>query len=377
MDGKISTGLNMKTKSKLYVVIINILVFCILWCILELICHTIYRNTPPKFNNGKWIVETNLGHKFDNTKQSIISHPYLLYVNNPNYFDSVLQHNSLGYRSSEFKIVKDSNTFRILALGGSTTYGYLNKDPNKTWPAILQKKLQAITTKKVEVINAGLNYATSAELLAAYIFRHRFLSPDLIIFHEGGNDVFPEIFPNYNPEYTHFRSHGNGTKLRKGERFLLYSNVFKLFYTFWLNSTGTVYSPQPFDYEQLNKSEVKERIANDSNYIGFKRNVDLLITLARLEGSKILLMSFLNAPRDRIYETRSELRNIVDEYIYATNKNNEIMRNLCSLNKVNFIQLDPGLFKTEWFIDNCHLYEPGEETKAQILFDQLKGLFNN
>jgi hypothetical protein len=377
MDGEVSTGLKMKNNNKLHILIINILVFCILWCILELICHTIYRNTPKKFNNGKWIVETNLGHKFENTQQSIISHPYLLYVNNPYFFDSVLQHNSLGYRSPEFKIDKDSNTFRILALGGSTTYGYLNKDPNKTWPAILQKKLQRITNKKVEVINGGLNYATSAELLAAYIFRHRFLHPDLIIFHEGGNDVFPEIFPNYNPEYTHFRSNGNGTKLRKGEQFLLYSNVFRLFYIVWLNSTGTVYSPQPFDYEQLNESEVRERVANDSNFIGFKRNVDLLITLARLERSKILFMSFLNASRDKISETRPDLRNILDEYIYATNKNNEIMKSLCSANKVNFIQLDPGLFKKEWFIDNCHLYEPGEETKAQIVFNQISGLLKN
>jgi hypothetical protein len=361
----------MKNKSTFHVLIINVLVFCILWAFLELICHIIYKNTPGKYDNGKWIVETNLGHKFDNTRQSIISHPYLLYVNNPNYFDSVLQHNSLGYRSPEFKTEKDSNTFRILALGGSTTYGYLNRDPKKTWPAILQEKLQKITTKKVEVINAGLNYATSAELLAAYIFRHRFLNPDLIVFHEGGNDVFPEIFPNYNPEYTHFRSNGNSTKLRKGERFLLHSNVFRLFYVIWLNSTGTVYSPQPFDCSRLIKSEVKERVANDSNYTGFTRNVDMLITLAKVEGSKIIFMSFLNAPRDKISESRPDLRNILDEYIYATNKNNEIVKSLCSANKVTFIQLDPSLFKKEWFIDNCHLYEPGEEIKAQIIFDQI------
>ena len=364
----------MKNSGKLKIIVINLIVFCFLWLVLELMSHKIYKNTPSKYKNGKWIIETNLGHKFDNSEQSIISHPYLLYVNNPNYFDSVLQHNSSGYRSPEFKIRKDSNTIRILTLGGSTTYGYLNRNPNTTWPAILQRKLQRNTNKKVEVLNGGLNYATSAELLASYIFRHRYVNADLIILHEGGNDVFPEVFPNYNPEYSHFRSNGNSIKLRKGEKFMLHSNVFKLFYSVWLNTSGTVYSPQPYGCDELIKTEVVERVANDSNFIGFKRNVDLMITLAKSDGKKIFLMSFLNAPYKRIYETRPDLKNIVDEYIDATNKNNEIMKNLCLLHNVKYIQLDPDSFKSEWFIDNCHLYEPGEELKADIVFGHIQEL---
>ena len=53
------------------------------------------------------------------------------------------------------------------------------------------------------MVNAGLPYATSAELLAGYMFRHRYLDPDLVIIHErGGNDTSPLMYEDYNPEYT-------------------------------------------------------------------------------------------------------------------------------------------------------------------------------
>jgi lysophospholipase L1-like esterase len=364
----------MKKDSKVKILIFNLIILIFLWSFLEIICTLFYRNLPSKFRNGKRIVEINLGHKVDNTEESIISHPYLLYVNNPFHKDSVLQNNSLGYRGPEFSIKKDSNTIRILVLGGSTTYGYLNKNPEKTWVAVLQKKLQSAYKKKIEVINGGLNYATSAELLASYVFRHRYINPDIIIFHEGGNDAMSVLFPDYNPEYTHFRSNGSSAKLRPGEKFLLTSNVFKLFYSIWLNNTGVIYTSQPFDCGKLVKSDVQIRVTNDSSYVGFNRNVDLLIKLARIDNSKIILMGFLNAPKDIIINTRTDLRNIVDEYIYASEKNNEIMKDLCLLHKIEYIQLNQDLFKDEWFLDNCHLNYEGEELKAEIVFEQIKEL---
>ena len=53
-------------------------------------------------------------------------HPYLLWENTPEYVssDGIKQTNHLGYRNSnDFNITKDAKVFRILALGGSTTYG--------------------------------------------------------------------------------------------------------------------------------------------------------------------------------------------------------------------------------------------------------------
>lgn len=368
--------------NKLKLIAINLVVFIILWVIVEFVAGRIYSNLPEEFNNGINIIERNLGHKFDDTKQSIISHPYMLYSNNPGHIDSIVQNNTLGYRGEEFNPIKDKKTFRILTLGGSTTYGYLNKNPKTTWSALLEKKLNAHiknlntdsinTYSKVEVINAGLNYGTSAELLAGYMFRHRYLAPDLVIFHEGGNDVSPTVYPDYSPEYTHLRASGNTIKLRSGEKILIKSNFFKLLYCLWLNNTSTVYTPYPYSFFKLDANEVKQRVHNDSNYIGFERNVDLLVKNVISDSSEIVLMGFLNSSNKKIGETRPNFKHIVKEMVFATNKNNSIMSKIAEKYKIDYINLDKNNFPDDLFIDNCHLIEKGEDLKAQAVFEVIK-----
>ena len=111
------------------------------------------------------------------SQTALLPHPYLLYNNIPNMqADGYQQTNSLGYRNDEFPLEKPAETIRILCLGGSTTYMWpYVKNPKDTWVARLETKLQAISRKRVQVINGGLNYGTSAEALAGYVFRHRFL----------------------------------------------------------------------------------------------------------------------------------------------------------------------------------------------------------
>jgi hypothetical protein len=53
--------------------------------------------------------------------------------------------------------------------------------------------------------NAGLPYGTSAKLMIQYLQVGKFKNPHLVIFHEGGNDVAPLLFPNYRTDYAHFR----------------------------------------------------------------------------------------------------------------------------------------------------------------------------
>ena len=54
-----------------------------------------------------------------------------------------------------------------LVLGGSTTFMWpFIKNPADSWVARLETKLQAISSKRVQVINGGINYGTSAEALA-------------------------------------------------------------------------------------------------------------------------------------------------------------------------------------------------------------------
>ena len=60
-------------------------------------------------------------------------HPYLVYYPTPNYRKGKTFHNSLGYRSEEFTAKKPDNVFRIVAMGGSSTYDVSIEDNEKTF----------------------------------------------------------------------------------------------------------------------------------------------------------------------------------------------------------------------------------------------------
>jgi lysophospholipase L1-like esterase len=234
--------------------------------------------------------------------------------------------------------------------------------------------LQTTVSKKIEVINAGLKYGTSAELLASYVFRHRYLKPDIIIFHEGGNDAVPVFFPHYNPEYTHFRDHGTGTALRRGERVLLYSNIFKVFYSLWLNRNETVYKAQPHPLGELNREEVMRRVADEKNYEGFRRNLDLLIRLAKMDSAQVVLFGFVQAREENLAKKRADHAGFEKAVIECVGKNKAIMRTLAE--RYNLVYIDPpqDLFDDRWFLDNCHLTPEGEAMKAKVVFDQIRPL---
>ncbi len=153
--------------------------------ILELMSGCIYRNLQPNYDNGKRLVEIYRGEE-PIVPKSIEEHPYLVYQNSSNYQAARFsQHNSKGYRGKGFDAIKAPSTTRILALGCSTTYMYpYIKNPDNIWVAQLRTLLDNnIKSSNVEIVNAGLSYATSAELLSSYVFRHEYLNSRLSRIH--------------------------------------------------------------------------------------------------------------------------------------------------------------------------------------------------
>ena len=77
------------------------------------------------------------------------------------YSKSEIELNSEGFRGVEFSQMKEDNTIRIFAVGGSTTFGNGVSDEN-TYPVILQKKINSLNLEKnIEIINAGYGGAWS------------------------------------------------------------------------------------------------------------------------------------------------------------------------------------------------------------------------
>jgi lysophospholipase L1-like esterase len=130
-----------------------------------------------------------------------VGQPYLGFALSSNY----PLHNRLGYRGPEITQPKPTGAYRIVALGGSTTYGFGIDDYNETYPAQLQRILQEdYGYTQVEVINAGVPEYTSWESLVNLEFRVLDLDPDLLIYYEATNDitarlVYPENYNGQNP----------------------------------------------------------------------------------------------------------------------------------------------------------------------------------
>jgi hypothetical protein len=116
---------------------------------------------------------------------NIVHLPYVSYVPAPDYAG----HNALGYRGAEIDIPKPAGIFRILALGGSTTYS-TSTDAEHAYPALLQTILRdEYGYTNIEVINGGGSGYTTWEIVANFQFRGLELEPDLILYYEAVNDL--------------------------------------------------------------------------------------------------------------------------------------------------------------------------------------------
>lgn len=99
--------------------------------------------------------------------------------------------NSLGYAGSEFTKDKGGNVFRIVCVGGSTTFGAGASGASATWPALLQQLFASgacTTGKRVEVINAGVPGYHSWHSMLRMEELDR-LDPDMYLLMDGFNDI--------------------------------------------------------------------------------------------------------------------------------------------------------------------------------------------
>jgi hypothetical protein len=100
--------------------------------------------------------------------------PYLWanYMPNPHSPEA----NSHGWRYGGGP--KEPGVFRILCLGGSTTWSAKASGPKQSYPAQLEMFLRKMGFT-VDVVNGGCGYFTSAELVGTLAFRGIYTEPDL------------------------------------------------------------------------------------------------------------------------------------------------------------------------------------------------------
>lgn len=118
-------------------------------------------------------------------QRNILPVPYISYVPDPAYKG----HNDLGYRGPEIAIPKPQETYRIVSVGGSTTYS-TGTTAEESYPAFLQSILRDdYGYSGVEVVNAGVSDYSSWEILSSFAFRILELEPDMLIYYGAVNDL--------------------------------------------------------------------------------------------------------------------------------------------------------------------------------------------
>ena len=96
--------------------------------------------------------------------------------------------NSVGYRGPEFVVPKPAGIFRIVALGGSSTFSYQTDDA-EIWTRRLEEKLRARYGPAIEVVNAGVPGYSAFTSKVHYLYRIRALEPDVVLVYHAWNDM--------------------------------------------------------------------------------------------------------------------------------------------------------------------------------------------
>lgn len=128
-------------------------------------------------------------------------HPYLGVANRPGaskVLNNVkISHDSLGNRPSKYPITE--SVFRIVTIGGSTTYG-VGVNDHENWPYLLD----SITGRDTSVVNLSVpGYSTVEHLVTAALYLQKFM-PDVIIIHSGLNDLRISNVKNFNIDHSGF-----------------------------------------------------------------------------------------------------------------------------------------------------------------------------
>jgi len=298
-------------------------------------------------------------------KPKVFSHPYLNYSNTPFFKNSsgVFQHDQNGFRENEN--TKNNHIKKIVVLGGSIAYGSGVDKPEDTWANILQKKLNS-ENYEFDVVNAGLEFATSAELLTLYSLKLTHFNHKILLIHLGANENLPIIFPNFDKTYIHVRGQSGNIAGELEKKLLKNSYIFKILISKITreNYFGT-YKGRPYSYLLLDKDKVTARTKNLDLYQPFKNNLRNIIRIAKSYGVKVVII-----PADinkKFY--RKDLDYIKEGLSYYHENIRQIIKEISLGENVYLHEND---IDENFFVDNVHVNLDGQKQKAFQIFSFLK-----
>jgi lysophospholipase L1-like esterase len=297
------------------------------------------------------------------------AHPYISYDIKPGYMlpEELVSINSLGFRGEEFSLQKPPGTYRIVCLGGSTTYGIFMGN-NQTYPSYLEEIVRKrCCSDKIEVINGGMTSATSAETLAIFLYKVAPLEPDMVVFYEGYNDLVPRIFNQFSDDYYHFRKSPHNVRTWYSRLY-----IYRMFQWFFCcNKYFPNYSllAATWKYGNLPKSDIRKmQNFNKTTSSVYKRNLDYIIAVAKNRHIAVVLSTFA---------FNDELQNwnyLMPDPLWARGieENNRVIRELAAKYQLPLIEYNEfGLKHKDVFYDSIHMTADGNRQMADFFSRRL------
>lgn len=316
------------------------------------------------------------------TKPIYSSHPYLGHFPTPSYAKGKNKHNTLGYRGDVIVAPKPAGEFRIVCLGGSTTYTSKVLDYTLSYPYRLGVELRSMGFDDVNVINAGASGWSSFESLINFELRVLELEPDLVIVYHGINDVHPRLV--WPPEF--YRGDNSGRRGAGVPMFmpnvLEYSTLLRIagvelgmiqghsdFRRSVLKSPphyfGDQFRDQRFAGEYprgIFEQASAEEMLRTNRPVYFQRNIENLIAIASSRGVNVLAPSFAFHSGFKDHPRASS-----PEYVAAYLETNEMLRRVAEGSGLHFFDFASAFPQDRTlYVDGRHVTIQGANLKAKL-----------
>ncbi len=264
--------------------------------------------------------------------------------------------NNVGFRSKEVALPKPPGVFRIVCIGGSTTFEGPRCD--LTYPGRLERKLREhFKTDRIEVINCGV-YGIDSQHEVERFPEYLQLEPDLLVHYNFANDangVVEAAFGRASLEA--------GTDMRL--KLLLRQSVFVYnLLDRWLLPSRQTFDRAVRDYTMSHMqalSEAAKKAACPIVFCSFVRP-----DFEHIEGMERLHFKA---------KFNGRLGRDVYSYAQAVDAYNAALREMCGETGERYIEVAENLTGgTERFIDHCHMYLNGIDRKADLICAGLQDL---
>lgn len=330
--------------------------------------------------------------KRDGFSLQLSAHPYLGHIPSRNYVSGNNKHNELGFRGESITVEKPDGVYRIVAVGGSTTYSIDVEDFRDSYPVLLERRLHDSGYEEVEVVNAGASSYSSWQNLINIEFRVLPLEPDLIIIYQGFNDIGSRlVYP-----YSQYLGDNSGSSARDLANTVMldiweYSTAIRMFGIrfgyFASHAALELYfnTSAPSDhrltfFRQFNRGTYPSGIFQEVSAmemlrnnppVHFERNLLSMLAVAERHNAEVLLVTVTtssdfhqrtNTSKNRFFSST--------EFSTAMAQHNDVTRRIAASTRTPLFDLaaafpdDPALFT-----DGLHMNAEGNRVRAKLIGD--------